>query len=56
MVEVSAENASPGFPEASPDHGTAFALAGEGLAREGSRAAAPLAAAELRPLSTLQDC
>ncbi|KKZ10448.1 MAG: 4-hydroxythreonine-4-phosphate dehydrogenase [Candidatus Synechococcus spongiarum SP3] len=44
------------FIRTSPDHGTAFSLAGQGLAREGSMVAALLAAAELRPLSTLQDC
>ena len=39
------------FIRTSPDHGTAFALAGEGLAREGSMVAALLAAAELQPLA-----
>ncbi|KKZ14796.1 MAG: 4-hydroxythreonine-4-phosphate dehydrogenase [Candidatus Synechococcus spongiarum 142] len=38
------------FIRTSPDHGTAFSLAGQGLAREGSMAAALLAAAELQPL------
>ena len=44
------------FIRTSPDHGTAFPLAGQGLAREGSMVAALLAAAELQPLSPLQDC
>ena len=35
------------FIRTSPDHGTAFSLAGQGLAREGSMVAALLAAAEL---------
>ena len=39
------------FVRTSPDHGTAFSLAGQGLAREGSMVAALLAAAELKPLS-----
>ena len=38
------------FIRTSPDHGTAFSLAGQGLAREGSMVAALLAAAELQPL------
>ena len=38
------------FIRTSPDHGTAFSLAGRGLAREGSMVAALLAAAELEPL------
>jgi len=38
------------FIRTSPDHGTAFSLAGQGLAREGSMVAALLAAAELKPL------
>ena len=38
------------FIRTSPDHGTAFSLAGRGLAREGSMVAALLAAAELKPL------
>ena len=41
------------FIRTSPDHGTAFSLAGQGLAREGSMVAALLAAAELQPLPTL---
>ena len=40
------------FIRTSPDHGTAFSLAGQGLAREGSMVAALLAAAELKPLPT----
>lgn len=40
------------FIRTSPDHGTAFALAGQGRAREGSMVAALLAAAELQPLPT----
>ena len=44
------------FIRTSPDHGTAFSLAGQGLAREGSMVAALLAAAELKPLSIPQDC
>ena len=43
------------FIRTSPDHGTAFSLAGQGLAREGSMVAALLAAAELEPLPTLQN-
>ena len=38
------------FIRTSPDHGTAFSLAGQGLAREGSMVAALVAAAELQPL------
>ncbi|MCY4055435.1 MAG: 4-hydroxythreonine-4-phosphate dehydrogenase PdxA [Cyanobacteria bacterium MAG CAR4_bin_6] len=38
------------FIRTSPDHGTAFSLAGQGLAREGSMVAALLTAAELKPL------
>ena len=38
------------FVRTSPDHGTAFDLAGQGGAREGSMVAALLAAAELQPL------
>ena len=42
------------FIRTSPDHGTAFSLAGQGLAREGSMVAALLAAAELEPLPISQ--
>jgi len=42
------------FIRTSPDHGTAFSLAGQGLAREGSMVAALLAAAELGPIAMAQ--